>query len=155
MYEERTSMIPPSSLVHGCYGGVSISHRCIQCVRGKTLLFWQPQMRVVWSLWYWRFSTETERVGLPSRCNQVRTPVLYFSAVSKSLCFRVETTSDCSGCVWVLAFTRRYSPDCKFSACVQHMFSNQTGKVSKWRIATSSFSQTSWCTTLYLDKASD
>jgi len=47
---------------HGCYGGVRISHYCIQCAHGKSLLFWQPRIRVVWTLWFWRFSTETERV---------------------------------------------------------------------------------------------
>jgi len=41
---------------HGCYGGVRISHRCIQCARGKTLLFWRLWIHVYWSLWYWRFS---------------------------------------------------------------------------------------------------
>ena len=47
---------------HGCYGGVRISLQCIQCARGKSLLFWQSRIRVAWSLWYSRFSAETERV---------------------------------------------------------------------------------------------
>ena len=57
-------------------------------------------------------------------------------------------------CAFV-AFNRWYSPD--FASLV-HSFSTHfqsDGKVWKWRIVSSSFSQISWCTTLYLVKTSD
>ena len=55
---------------------------------------------------------------------RVRTHVLYFSTVGKSVCFRVETIPVCGECVWFCVIHHVISSwRCTFSACVQHMFS--------------------------------
>jgi len=83
-------------------------------------LFRQTQQRTQ------RFNSYGFYSGLPPWYKRVRTPVLHFFAVGKSLYFQVEATSLCGGCVWFCGIHHViFSWCCTFSACVQHMFSTR------------------------------